>query len=144
MATRILGQDSVVTIVQDNQPVAAIDSIKSLEITLQTEILKEQFLGETTDRRDEIFRGVAGKMEAQLSSDALLQLANAIVQRAQNRQSGTRINIKTTFQFPNGDRAMYVLPDVKFGNIPISNKGRTEYVEVSLEFECETMKFITR
>lgn len=134
----------MVTIVQDNQPIAAIDSIKSLEITLQTEILKEQFLGETTDRRDEIFRGIAGKMEAQLSSDALLQLANAIVQRAQNRQSGTRINIKTTFQFPNGDRAMYVMSDVKFGNIPISNKGRTEYVEVSLEFECETIKFITR
>lgn len=144
MATRLIGQDTVVTLVQDNRPLTQIDTVKSHEITVQLEILKEGFLGQTTDLRDEVFRGIAGKMDLQLAAIDALTLMNAIVQRAKNRQSGTRVTIKSTFQFPNGDRAIFVIPDVKFGEVPINNAGRTDYVSMSLTYEADDMQFIAR
>lgn len=144
MATRLIGQDTVVTLIADNVPLVTIDTIKSCDITIQTEILKEGFLGQTTDLRDEVFKGIAGKIEAQMSGKELLDLASAVMNRAKNRSSGVRVTVKSTFQFPGGDRALFVIPDVKFGNIPISNKGRTEYVDISLDFEADDMTFISR
>lgn len=144
MGTRLIGQDTSVVIIKDKVPLVTIDSIKSCEVTFMTEILKEQFLGETTDRHDEVFRGMAGKIEAQLSGKDLFTLAVQIAQRARNRQKTVRINIKSTFQFSDGDRAIFIIPDCKFGNIPINNKGRTDYVDIALDYNADDFQFITR
>jgi hypothetical protein len=142
--TRLIGQDCSVTIIQDNQPLTTIDTIKSIEVTVLLDIIKEGFLGQTTDRRDEVYHGVSGKIEAQLSGTDLLLLVESIRRRAKNRRSGTRITTKSTFIFPDGDRAIYVIPDLKFGNIPLGVRGRTEFVEMSLDFEADDMTFVTR
>lgn len=144
MGTRLIGQDTSLVIIKDKIPLVTIDTIKSCEVTFMTEILKEQFLGETTDRHDEIFRGMAGKCEAQLSSKDLFVLATQIANRARNRQVPVRINIKSTFQFSDGDRAIFIIPDCKFGNIPITNKGRTDYVDIVLDYNADDFQFITR
>ena len=60
MAQRIKGQEVTVRFVQDGQVKAELNDIRSFEVGMQLEVLKEGYLGEFTDRRDDVYRGVTG------------------------------------------------------------------------------------
>lgn len=135
-AQRILGQDVVVEIIRNSQPVETINTIKSFEFTYQIEIKSEGYLGETTNRKDSLFNGIKGRMELHLNSKKIFEFINEAVDKAKRRGVGTRINIKCTYKFPNGERARITIPDVSFGEFPIQSGSRTEYVSCSLDFEA--------
>jgi hypothetical protein len=132
---RILGQNIVMEVIEGGVPVFAIDSVRSGEVTFQLETLTEGYLGESTDRKDEIFRGVSGRLELHFGTAELLQFAVRLIERAAKREPGVRINVKMTLQFPNGERARILVRNVFFGNIPVGFGSRTDYGSVSLDFE---------
>lgn len=142
---RIKGQEVEVRLIVDNQLVANLTEVKSFEMSLQTEILKEGYLGETTDRRDEVFRGITGKMDLHMTSGAMFDLLTTIANRAQRRQpnTNTKINVKVAFNFPNAPKRIAVINNLFFGEMPINTGGRTEYVSVSLSFEADEIQFIS-
>jgi hypothetical protein len=61
-------------------------------------------------------------------------LIKSILDKAQRRTPGTRINIKTTLNFPSGEVARFVLRDVEFGEIPLNFGSRSDYGSIKLEF----------
>lgn len=144
MADRLLGQDTEVVVIKDNEPILTITAVKSFELGIQLEVLREAYLGETTDRRDDVFRGIRARLELTPEGREPIDLAVAVKERAQNRRSGVKISVKSTFSFPNGDRVIVVVPDCKFGEIPIGAPGRTDYVSMTYDVEADDFKVVSR
>ena len=140
---RIRGQEVTVTFIGDGVPRDVINAVRSFEIAAQMEILRESYLGETTDRRDDIYRGVRGRIEFHTENQDVLVLTRFIVDRARRRRPGDRINVKATLAYPNGDRPIIVLPDVFFGEVPITFPSRSDYVTAAYEFEADDFRVVT-
>lgn len=136
MAARIKGQEVEVVIVVDGSPQRSITAIRSFELSFQQEIMSEGYLGETTKRRDAIFNGMSGKIDIHLENDDIFDLIQKLVDKARRRTAGIKVNIKATLRFPNGDRPKIIIPDVEFGEFPLSFGSRSDYGSVSLSFEA--------
>jgi hypothetical protein len=134
---RIKGQETELIYILNGEPKANITNIRSFEAAIQTEILKEGYLNEKTDRRDEIFRGCRGKTELHFENGEIFKLIKEIVDRAQRQKPGSMINFKATMNFPSGERIRHIFKNVFFGEIPIGFPSRADYGTINLEWECE-------
>jgi len=134
---RIKGQEVEVLLVLKGQPLDTITDVRSFEMAAQMELLREGYLGETTDRRDDVYRGVRGRMELHFENADVFRLMREVIDRARRREPGTKVNVKATLNFPSGERPLVLIQDVFFGEIPMTFGGRTEYGTISLEFEAQ-------
>ena len=134
---RIKGQEVEVILVVDGKAQDTITDVRSFEIGLKTELKEEGYLGEKTNRYDEIFNGVRGRMELNFENQDVFSLFTAVLDRAKRRTPGTQINVKATLNFPNGDRPRVLIPNVFFGEIPMNFGSRGDYGTVGLEFAAE-------
>lgn len=138
MAQRIKGQEVVLDVISEAGREEALGDVVSASITYQLDILKQRLLGETTDRKDDIFRGLEGEMELQLETRDALRFIDRVKDRATRRvAASTRFSITMTLNFPEGGSARIQLTPVYFGNIPLGVPGGDEYVTMSLTFESE-------
>ena len=133
---RLLGQNVSIFIIQDSAPLTEVTCIKSFSFTYETEIKSEGYLGEFTERKDSVFKGVKMDMEIHTNNHSIFKLIKSAVDKAKRRTPGTRINIKATMTWPNGDVARVTFPDVEFGAFPVSVGGRAEYVSVKVDGAC--------
>ena len=140
---RLKGQETVVTILKDGELQLRIDSISDAEVTFELEILEEGYLGETSNRFDSIFNGMTIRATGHLTNTQLITLADAIVSRAQRRAGGAvRVDMAMSLVFPGGDLVTIAIPDAQFQSIPISDGGREEYVEWTLEAKASEFELI--
>jgi hypothetical protein len=144
MADRLSGQDTSVSILVGNQVVADIDAIKSFDVTWKMSLKTEEYVGETSPRKDDFFEGMSGRIEFDLTGLDAVNLAETIKSRALVRTSATKISIKTTLQFPDGDRCVINIPNAFFADIPLNIAGRTEYGKMTLNWEAENGKVVSR
>lgn len=119
-----------------------LTDIQSIEVELQNEILSEGYLGETTNRRDDIFNGVRGRAEMHLENQAYMEFANRVTDRSQRRTPGVQFNMLASLNFPNGQRVRVLMEDISFGPLPLRVGGRAEYVQGTVEFESATFRFL--
>jgi hypothetical protein len=137
MAQRIKGQEVELLFVEDNVPLTSISDIRSFDMAAELEILKEGYLGETTDRRDSVYRGYHGKMDVHFENRDILDFMRRLIDKARRRTPGVRVNCKVTLAFPGGDRVRILLKDMSFGEIPLSFGSRADYGMISLDFSGE-------
>lgn len=141
---RLAGQDTEISILIDNEVVNTITAVKSFDFTWKMSTKQEEYVGETGPRFDDFFEGLSGRIEFDLESSDALVLAETIKTRAQNRASSTRISIKSTLQFPNGDRAIINIPNSFYSDIPLGVAGRTEYGRMTLNWSAENGRIVSR
>lgn len=141
---RISGQDTTISILIDDSPVTEITAIRSFDVTWKMMIKSEEYLGETSPRKDSFFEGLSGRIEFDMEGTEALSLVDAIKVRAQNRAISTRISVKTVLQFPDGDRAMVNIPDVHFSDIPMNFGSRTDYGRMTLSWEADNGRIVSR
>jgi len=123
--------------------VLGIDAISSFDAEIQQEILSEGFLGEVAERKDEIFRGCTGSVEAQLSSRDYLRFVARVNDRATRRTPATEVwNITAALEMPGGGTAKVTFQDVAFGALPLNVGGRDEYVSVGFDWECSAFRIV--
>ena len=139
---RIKGQDTQVALVLNSVVQATLTDIKSLEFTFKTELLEEAYLGSQSDDYDEIFKGLHGMIDMHLETQDVFTFVQAIVARAQRQSPGTVINVKTTMNFPNGQKPRVMLPNVFIGPQPFSTGSRSDYTSYKLEFACSGVKIL--
>jgi hypothetical protein len=139
---RLRGQEVSVQIVRDSALITEITDVKSFEVEFQLEVMSEGYIGEFTDRRDDIFKGITGKIEFHIENGAPFDLVNEIVLRAQRRTPGAQFNVQSTVRLANGQRKRLVINDLFFGSVPFNVASRTDYVTYSLTFEAGEGKFI--
>jgi len=133
---RLLGQNVSIIIIQDSAPIEEINCIKSFSFTYELEIKSEGYLGEFSERKDSIYKGVKMDMEIHTNNHRILGLVKSAVDKAKRRTPGIRINMKCTMTWPNGDVARVTFPEVEFGAFPFQVGGRGDYVSVKVEGAC--------
>jgi hypothetical protein len=141
---RIAGQDTTISIVVDDQAVDEITAVRSFDVTWKFSTKTEEYVGETGPRKDDFFEGLSGRIEFDMEGAAALTLVDIIQTRAQNRGISTRISVKTVLQFPDGDRALINIPNVFFGDIPMNFGSRTDYGRMTLSWEAENGRIVSR
>lgn len=137
---RIRGQEVEILLIVDGVVQENITSVRSFEVAAKLEIKEEGYLGEKTNRYDEIFNGMRGRLELNFENAAPFDLMFAIIDRAKRRTPGTQINVKATLNFPSGDRPRILVSDVFFGEIPFNFASRSDYGTVGLEFQAEDVQ----
>lgn len=143
MALRAKGQEVTISVVSGGERVESLTDIRNFEMEGQLEILREGYLGETTDRRDEVYRGVRGRFEIHFHSSDVFNFLRGIIDRARRRTPGVKVNITATVQFSDGGRARILVSDAKFGGQPLNFANRTEYGSIGVEFEAEDYTVIS-
>lgn len=141
---RITGQDTEITVLDDGVPVINFTAVKSFNVTWKLSIKSEDYMGETSPRKDMFFEGLSGQVEVDVEGIEALDFAESVKEAAQDRTSGKKFGIKTTLQFPDGDRAIVNIPDVAFSDIPLAFGGRTEYGKFTLSFEASNGRVVSR
>jgi len=137
---RIKGQEVEVLVLVNGQVQNTLLNNKSFEFMMQTETLEEGYLGEKTDRYDEIFKGFSGSGEFDNSEAGLSDFFLAIQNRAARRNPGTIVNIKATLNYPNGDRKRWIFQDCFFDPMGLSFGGRDQYGSTKLDFKCSNAR----
>jgi hypothetical protein len=137
-----MGRDTTLTVVANGEKQDSITDVKDFEIELQCVTKSEGYLGERTNRKDETYDGVRGKITLHFHNADIFRLLQAITDRAKRRTPGVRINISSTLQFDNGDRPVLTVSDVYFSSIPVNFSGRTEYGVISLSWEAADYQLI--
>lgn len=138
MATqpRLKGQEISVRVLQDGQVIRTLDSISSFNDTVALEIKEDGFLGEPTNRFDEILNGFGGDFEAQTTNANFIDLQLAVIERATRRTPGITFNVVRVDLYPNGDSAIFTYVDVRWGEQPTSIGSRGDYVKFKASFKC--------
>jgi hypothetical protein len=136
MAQRLKGQEIVATVLVNGVEQISLHDVKSLSITPNLDVLEEGYLGETTNRFDEIFKGVKIELEVHTEDEGVFAFIEAVKNRAQRRTPGTTINIQTTLQYANGQRPRIVLKDVFFADSPFNVGSRSDYASLKLSGSC--------
>lgn len=136
MAQRIKGQECTISIVRDGVLEAELTDIQDFNATLMLELLQQGFLGETTDRFDEVFKGSKFDFSMQHHSQDHLIFNKAIVDRARRKTPNIIINVQVTFAFPNGDTPTWSWPDASFGEIGVNIPGRAEFKKSKYQGGC--------
>jgi hypothetical protein len=141
MAQRIKGQEVTLSFVTPEGSAEGLSDISSFEAELQMEILRERYLGETTDRRDDVFRGVSGSAELHLETQDYLVFTQRVQDRAERRSPAAGVfNATASFQFPNGQRPRITFENIFFGPLPIRVPESAGYVTVTIAWECERIR----
>ena len=139
---RIKGQEVEVLLIVDGTVQDTITDVRSFEVAAKLETKEEGYLGEKTNRYDEIYNGVRGRLELHVENKDVFTLLQSIIDRAKRRTPGTQINIKATLNFPNGDRPRVLVANAFFGEIPINFGSRGDYGTVGLDFQAEDIRVI--
>jgi hypothetical protein len=142
---RIRGQETQLRLLTDGQLESTITAIRDSTFNVMTKILTEGYLGETTMRRDDIYDGIRGSFTLHPESQDFLILIRKIKERAQRRRQAATptVTLVSRLVFPNGDTPRIVVPEIFFGEIPINNPGRDQYVNVPFSWEASDFDFIT-
>ena len=133
---RIKGQEVEVSLIVDGEVAETTTDVRSFEFAYKLETKEEAYLGEKTNRYDEIFNGMRGRIEFHYENQDVFDIIKSIVDRAKRRTPGTQINIKATLNFPNGDKPRVLISDAFFGEIPLSFGSRADYGTVGIDFQA--------
>lgn len=146
MATvRAKGQDVRVTVTSPEGSVDVINEggIKSAEIVFKLKTLDEGYLGEKTNRKDDIFEGVSFSMEAHLTRPQYTDFVTSVVNRSTRRTPGEGVfNVLMSISMGTGLRRRIIVEDCFFGALPFTVGGRDEYVTVKIEGEASSGRFL--
>ena len=144
MAQRIKGQETSLVFTSSSVGVeTSLSDIQSLEMEIKMEILSESYLGETSERKDDIFKGFHGKIEAHVERAEYFRLQQRLVDRSRRRTpADAQFNCATTLNYPNGEIVRVLYQDIFFASLSTAIASREDYVKISFEFECANYKVI--
>jgi hypothetical protein len=142
MAQRLKGQEIFIAVLVNGVQQASLHDVKNFSITPNFDKVEEGYLGETTNRFDEIFKGCGVELEVHTEDEGVFAFLEAVKDRAQRRTPGTVINIIATLQYPNGQRPRIVLKDVFFADLPFNVGSRSDYASFKISGSCSDFKRI--
>lgn len=125
---RVKGQEVTITITRGGVLEESLTDIHSLNLGFESEIKSKGYLGEKTDRKDDVYRGVKFDFEFHSHTQDWLTFVTALIDRQKRNTPDLVINISCTLEYPNLDNPTIFIPDAKFGPIDVNIADRTEYV----------------
>lgn len=142
MGQRVKGQEMTVIFVQGGKPVATMTDFRNIEFELMLDRTEEGYLGETSNRYDEILKGMRVSSDLHFENQDIFAFIQAIIDRATRRNTNLKINLTATINMPNGQRPKLYANDLFFGAIPINFGGRAEYGSVKFDAACSSPRIV--
>jgi len=140
---RLKGQECSINVVSTTNGLeSAFTDVKSADFQFDRDILSEGYLGQTTEQKDDIFKGVSGNIEFHTQTADVLSLFQRLNEVSKRRLPGESIQIVVTLRFPTGGSRRVVIPKCSFGNIPIGIQSRADFVNFKLEFAADDATII--
>lgn len=140
---RIKGLDSEIQVVVDGVVQASLTEITNFEVQEGFELKEEGYIGEKSNRYDEVYKGVTASLELHHHDPGWWTLVQAVKARAQRRTPGTQINIKATLNYPNGRRQRIMIPNVFIdGDLGMAFASRTDYGMSKLTARGDTTRYL--
>ncbi len=141
MAQRIKGQEVTLSFVTPEGSAEGLEDVLSFEAELELEILEEAYLGETSMRYDDIYKGVSGTCELHLEAQDYFKFTQQVQDRAERRAPAAGVfNATASFQFPNGQRPRLTFENIFWGSLPIRVPEQSGYVSVTLTWKCQRLR----
>lgn len=142
MGTRLKGQETSVTFVSANGIEDSVADVKSFDFQYDRDILSEGYLGQRTEQKDDIFKGVSGKVTFHVRSELVLDLIGRINEATKRRLPGEQFEIVSTLTFPTGNRRRIIVGDAKFGAIPITSPSRDDFTEITFDYAADDARIL--
>lgn len=136
-AQRIKGQEVSILVVRDTVLETELTDILNFNAEFTLEQIAQGYLGEKTERHDEIYKGTKGDFEMHTHSQDWITFVAAIKDRAQRNTPDTIFNISAVMSYPNGQTPTILFPDVKFGAVPLNLGSRQDYKKIKIDFVCD-------
>lgn len=133
MSQRIKGQEIVINIVNAGVLEDTLTSVQSFNDEDLLELIMKGYLGETSNRGDEIYNGTKFDLELHLQSQDWFKFKQSVRARARRQQPDLVFNVTVTWFFPNGDTPTVTYADVNWGPIPTNVSSRGDYVKAKME-----------
>jgi len=143
MAQRVKGQEVSILIVRAGVLEDTLTAIQSFNVEMQSETKTQGYLGEKSNRTDDIFNQVKFDMELNLFSQDWFAFQQAIIDRQKRITPDVIFNISAVLFFPSGQTPTVLLQDVKFGTMPLNVANRGDYVKVKLDGVCDDFEVQT-
>lgn len=131
---RLKGQEVEIRVIAAGSVVQEINAIATFNDNVMFELKEDGFLGEVTNRFDEILNGYGGDFEFQVTEAAWYEFIQRIEDRAKRVTPEVIFNVIRTDFFSNGSTAIVTYEDVKWGASPTTIASRGDFVKVRLEF----------
>lgn len=143
MGTRALkGQDTEISYLVDGTQQDMLKLGKDFSASFDMEKITEHYLGRTTADFDAVFNGCSGDATFHCSKPTVFSFIQVIVAKARSREPGAIVNVRSTFNFPDGGRARIVFRDVQFGAFPFSVPGRVERASIKVSWSCSEFQIL--
>jgi hypothetical protein len=136
---RVKGQEVVVQIVADGELLDEITAVSDFSDSTDMEIIAKGYLGEKTNRQDDILNGYSGSLSFDQQSQQWYVLKAKIEARAKREQPDLQFNISKTLFFPGGQTPSVTFVDVKFGKLDEKTGGRNSYLSVTIPWATDTV-----
>lgn len=136
-AQRLKGQEVQVLFVRAGALEDTLTDTQDFEFELDIELKSNGFLGEKSNRYDEIFNGVKFNGTLHTHTQDWIPFTVAVVQRAKRQTPDVVFNITTVLSYPNGQTPNVLLPDVHFGAVPGSIRSRGDYMTLKIQGACD-------
>lgn len=133
---RLLGQQVTIRVVAGAQVVTEINSITNFNHNTVLEIKQDGFLGEVTDRYDQVFSGYKGDFEVQPNTSDHYNFTTKVEEKAKRIQPSLAFNIIVTEFYPNGQTAIITYMDVVWGGIGDGVGSRKDFKKGKFEWAC--------
>lgn len=127
------GQDTSLAFLLDGDLEARLDGFTSNDITFDMTMIETRHLGAKADAFISVFKGISLSMKSNVTGSVYLDLAKAIMDRAQ-RKAGSKIrfDVTTTIRFEDGEFRAITMKDVEFEAIPLSIPAGDELITMEL------------
>lgn len=135
--SRIRGQEVSVLIVRDTTLEAELRDVQNFNLELLLEQKDQGYLGETTNRKDDIYNGVKGDFELNVHSQDIFVFQQAVLDRAKRATPDVKFNVSAILAMPSGETPTVLIPDIKFGGMPMNVGSRGDYVKFKVDFTAD-------
>lgn len=134
---RVKGQEVNVLFTRGGVLETAFTNVESCTFEIELEIITKKYLGNKSDTKDDIYNGIKGDYTLHLHNDEWVDYLRAIKDRAQRKTPDVIFNISAVLSMPNGQTPSILVPDIKFGSVPVTINSRGDYVTIKHSWEAE-------
>lgn len=135
----VKGQEVSISLVRDDVPEDTLTNITDFEWTDALEIISKGYLGQTTEQKDMIYKGVKFSLKLHIFRQAYFDFRQGVINIARRVTPDSQVVIAGVLNMPSGETPDFTIPDAQFGNLPHNIAGREAYVEIQLQGEASEM-----
>jgi len=139
---RLRGQEVQLRITQGGVILRTLVMIENLTWTVLAEILRKSYLGQTTEMKDDIYKGTKVEFGFDVTSKEPFVMVRTLRDRMARRtaQANAQVNLRFTCNMADGTRPRVTIPDLKFQDPSFALQNRESYG--GFRFQCEAEDFI--